>query len=162
MADHNTPEGKFRRRFGGVAIGAALAAYLAAPLVQFANPAALAAAGGIMSMGLVGLYNVRVVPGVQPFADKVAWVFLVLGAVGVTLALVSAGEATHALDGYCAEVQQRMIAAERMGKDVGETKDVLQTLRCRPQAVPAMDLAPPAPATAALPDAKSGSAVRTQ
>lgn len=136
MAEHNTPEGKFRRLFGGVALGGAVTAFFISPLMPFANPVALAVTGAIAGVGLLGVYNVRVVPGVKPFADRVGWLCLLLGGGGVITALVFAGEASMSLDSYCARVQARMIAAEQRGHSIGDTKDVLQTLRCRPQAIP--------------------------
>ena len=87
MADKSKAELKFKRRFGGVALGSALAVYFATPLFEFANPVALAATGALAGVGLIGIYNVRVVPGVKPAADKVAWMCLILGAWGIALTL---------------------------------------------------------------------------
>lgn len=120
MAEHNTREGKFRRGFGGVALGGALAAFFILPLLKFANPVGLAVAGGLAGMGLLGLYNARVVPGVKPFAEKVAWLFLLAGGFLAALALVFAGQASMSVDGYCAHVQASMIDAARRGKPLGD------------------------------------------
>lgn len=135
VAGHNTKEGRFRRSFGGVALGGALAAYLVSPLLKFANPWVLALAGVIAGIGLLGLYNARVVPNVKPFAEKVAWLCIVVGGSVAILDLVFAGMASQSLDNYCAGVQARLIDADRRGAPIGEGKDVLQALQCRPQEV---------------------------
>lgn len=87
MGDKRKAELKFRRRFGGVALGGALAAYFATPLFEFANPVALAATGALAGVGLIGIYNVRVVPGVKPAGDKVAWMCFIFGVWGIALTL---------------------------------------------------------------------------
>ncbi|WP_442679877.1 hypothetical protein ACSBM8_01315 [Sphingomonas sp. ASY06-1R] len=133
MADHNTREGKFKREFGGVAIGGALAAFLVSPLLKFANPVALAIAGLLAGMGLLGLYNARVVSGVKPVAEKLAWCFLFAGGCAAAFALVYAQEASSQLDRYCRVLQSRLIQADREHKALGNAKDVFQTLQCRPQ-----------------------------
>jgi hypothetical protein len=162
MADHNTREGEFRRGFGGVALGGALAAFFISPLVKFADPVVLAVGGALAGMGLLGLYNARVVPGVKPVAEKVAWVFIVLGGFAVAVALVFATEASWSVDGYCAGVQERMIANAGQGTSIGDAKDVLQALQCRPQEIAPLRVIHAVPAQAALLDLRSGSAAQTR
>ena len=135
MAQENTREGKFRRGFGGVALGGALAAFFISPLLKFANPTALAIGGALAGLGLLGLYNSRVVPGVKPFAEKVAWTFIFIGGSTAAIALVFAGQASVVVDGYCGTVQTRMIAADRLSRSTGDLKDIYQALQCRPQDV---------------------------
>ena len=135
MADHNTREGKFRRGFGGVALGGALAAFFISPLLKFANPTVLAVAGAVAGMGLFGLYNARVVSGVKPFAEKVAWSFIFVGGSATAIALVFAGQASVSVDSYCSHVQARMIDATRQGKPMSDIKDIFQALQCRTQEI---------------------------
>lgn len=135
MADHNTPEGKFRRGFGGIALGGVLVAFFISPLLKFANPVVLAAASAVAGLGLLGLYNARVVQGVKPVAEKVALLLIILGGGATVVALVFAAETSVSVDAYCANVQLRMIEAARQGVPLGDTKDVFQTLQCRPRTI---------------------------
>lgn len=136
MADHNTKEGKFRRRSGGAVIGAVTASFFLPPLIATGSPILWGIGGVFLGFTLLGLYNLAVLPTgvVDPKITNIIWPCGIIALCLLVLAFVSSCINSYRIGDRCKSIQSVMLTGREMpGEAVKPDKahDVFAALGCR-------------------------------